>query len=200
MYLNLLFRALKADTQVKRVKAFVKRVIQIATFHQPSFICGVLFLLSELEGAIPSLHSLMDTPQETMDDEEEVFRDVPEEGEEKKEVEEREEKRVEYDGRKRDPSHANADRSCLWELVRLPQHTICLERNQLIDPAPVPILLSPLGRPVRFSSPRETENALETRPRHAHTHAFPRPLRVPQRERGAVAGPRLINHATACRG
>lgn len=130
MYLNLLFRALKADTQVKRVKAFVKRVIQIATFHQPSFICGVLFLLSELEGAIPSLHSLMDTPQETMDDEEEVFRDVPEEGGEAKEDEEKEGKRVEYDGRKRDPSHANADRSCLWELVRLPTNTQSIQKQR----------------------------------------------------------------------
>lgn len=130
MYLNLLFRALKADTQVKRVKAFVKRVIQIATFHQPSFICGVLFLLSELEGAIPSLHSLMDTPQETMDDEEEVFRDVPEEGEEVKEEEGKEGNRVEYDGRKRDPSHANADRSCLWELVGLPTNTQSIQKQR----------------------------------------------------------------------
>ncbi|KAI5853085.1 CBF/Mak21 family-domain-containing protein [Morchella snyderi] len=118
MYLNLLFKALKADTQIKRVRAFVKRLIQISTFHQPPFICGVLFLLSELETAIPSLHQLMDTAQETLEDEEEVFRDVPEEGEEKPTVEEKsEEKRVEYDGRKRDPSHANADRSCLWEIL-----------------------------------------------------------------------------------
>lgn len=130
MYLNLLFRALKVDTQVKRVKAFVKRVIQIATFHQPSFICGVLFLLSELESAIPSLHSLLDTPQETAEDEEEVFRDVPEEGEEKKDEEETEEKKVEYDGRKRDPSYASADRSCLWELVRLHHQ----KQNMLSDP------------------------------------------------------------------
>lgn len=161
MYLNLLFRALKADTQVKRVKAFVKRVIQIATFHQPSFICGVLFLLSELEGVIPSLHSLMDTPQETAEDEEEVFRDVPEEGEEKEE-EEKEKKTVEYDGRKRDPSHANADRSCLWELVR-PHHN--LERTQESNPptdlASVPILLPPLCRSIRLSPSRETGDALE---------------------------------------
>lgn len=121
MYLNLLFKALKADTQIKRIKAFVKRVIQISTFHQPPFICGVLFLLSELEGVIPSLHSLLDTPQETEEDEEEVFKDVTEEEEGEKGAPEQEEsvgvKRVEYDGRKRDPSHANADRSCLWELV-----------------------------------------------------------------------------------
>lgn len=128
MYLNLLFKALKGDTQVKRVKAFVKRIIQISTFHQPSFICGVLFLLSELEDAIPSLHSLVDTPQETEVDEEEVFKDVPEErGERGNAVEEQQGgKRVEYDGRKRDPSHSNADRSCLWELVylQLPQKYI----------------------------------------------------------------------------
>jgi ribosome biogenesis protein MAK21 len=119
MYLNLLFRALKVDINTKRVKAFVKRIVQIATFHQPPFICGVLYLLSELEAAVPSIRTMMNTPEELDEDEEEVFKDVPEEGEDEKE--QKKEKiltQVEYDGRKRDPLYANADRTCLWELVR----------------------------------------------------------------------------------
>ena len=121
MYLNLLFRALKADTKVKRVKTFVKRLVQVAaTFHQPPFICGVLYLLNELCDSVPSGRSLLEEPEQLEDDEEEVFKDVPEEGEERAEdtTKESSVKRVEYDGRRRDPLFTNADRTCLWELVR----------------------------------------------------------------------------------
>src|SRR5271170_6305235 len=59
LYLNLLFRALKSDVSIKRVKAFAKRMLQIVTLHQPPFICGVLYLLSELEVAFPGLKSLL---------------------------------------------------------------------------------------------------------------------------------------------
>jgi hypothetical protein len=45
LYLNLLFRALRSDLSVKRVKAFTKRMLQIVTLHQPPFICGVFYLL-----------------------------------------------------------------------------------------------------------------------------------------------------------
>lgn len=48
MYLNLLFKAIKADTSAKRVAAFVKRIIQILSIHQPPFVCGALFLLGEV--------------------------------------------------------------------------------------------------------------------------------------------------------
>ncbi|PUU76119.1 CBF/Mak21 family-domain-containing protein [Tuber borchii] len=122
MYLNLLFRALKADTQVKRTKAFVKRLVQVAaTFHQPPFICGVLYLLNELCDNVPSGRSLLEEPEQLEDDEEEVFKDVPEEGEERAEdtAKESSVKHVEYDGRRRDPLFTNADRTCLWELIPL---------------------------------------------------------------------------------
>src|SRR5882757_4346672 len=45
LYLNLLFRALRSDLNIKRVKAFVKRMLQVVTLHQPPFICGVLYLI-----------------------------------------------------------------------------------------------------------------------------------------------------------
>ena len=48
MYLNLLFKALKADTSIARVMAFVKRLLQMLGLHQPPFICGALYLLGEV--------------------------------------------------------------------------------------------------------------------------------------------------------
>ena len=51
MYLNLLFRALKTDSSVSRVMAFVKRLLQMLGLHQPPFVCGALYLLGEVNSA-----------------------------------------------------------------------------------------------------------------------------------------------------
>lgn len=136
LYLNLLFRALKSDVNVKRVKAFSKRLLQIIAMHQPSFACGTLYLLREMEGVFTSLRAFIDEPQEDESDEEEIFQDVQEDhgnsqspksgvnhivgGAEPKATRP---SRV-YDGRKRDPEYSNAERSCLWELVSLMVHTM----------------------------------------------------------------------------
>lgn len=48
LYLNLLFKALRADTNIGRVMAFVKRLLQVMMGHQPPFICGSLYLLGEV--------------------------------------------------------------------------------------------------------------------------------------------------------
>ncbi|EED24119.1 CCAAT-box-binding transcription factor [Talaromyces stipitatus ATCC 10500] len=127
LYLNLLYKALKNDSSIKRVKAFVKRLVQVLGLHQPSFICGVFFLIRELEKTYPSLSSLIDQPEEDESDEEEVFRDVPDEkdqqGETAKQAETTTKKVINgYDARKRDPQHSNADKSCLWELLPLLSH------------------------------------------------------------------------------
>ncbi|KAG1501400.1 hypothetical protein G6F47_004900 [Rhizopus delemar] len=115
MYLNLLYKAIRADTDMRRVMAYVKRMIQIASRHQPAFVCGIFFLLSQLMQAKPGLKVMLNTPEE--DDEEEHFVDEPEEGENKpvKKV-------LEYDGRKRDPRFSNAEKSCLWELIPFKTH------------------------------------------------------------------------------
>lgn len=125
LYLNLLYKSLKNDSSIKRVKAFVKRLVQILGLHQPSFICGVFFLIRELEKTYPGLLSLVDQPEEAESDEEEVFRDVPDEDDPREEAETNKQmgtkKKVNdgYDARKRDPQHSNAEKSCLWELVSL---------------------------------------------------------------------------------
>ena len=116
LYLNLLFRALRSDLNIKRVKAFAKRLLQIITLHQPPFICGVLYLIRELEGTFPGLKTLFTDPEFDDEEGEEVIRDVPEEGDDRAPVEKGKTSEY-YDGRKRDPEHSNADKSCLWEAV-----------------------------------------------------------------------------------
>lgn len=128
LYLNLLFRALKSDVSIKRIKAFSKRLLQVISMHQASFACGTLYLLRELEGVFASLRSLIDEPQQDDSDEEENFQDVPENADDNQnrfvDVNQTPggttpaSTRI-YDGRKRDPEYSNAERSCLWELVSL---------------------------------------------------------------------------------
>ncbi|GME60124.1 putative ccaat-box-binding transcription factor protein [Neofusicoccum parvum] len=125
MYLNLLYKSLKADVSIKRVKAFVKRLIQVITLHEPPFVCGVLYLIYELTKTFPSIKTMLETPELNDEDEEEHFADVPEEGETttaQKEISSKPSSQPHYDGRKRDPDHAHADLSCLWELTPFRLH------------------------------------------------------------------------------
>lgn len=122
LYLNLLFRAMKNDVDVRRVKAFVKRLIQVLGLHQPSFTCGILFLIAELQVTFPDLHTLLDEPEDNDDDGEEVYKDVREDEPEADPAPQdlpgpSKQQTAVYDGRKRSPEHSNAHRSCLWELV-----------------------------------------------------------------------------------
>lgn len=124
LYLNLLYKALKDDLNLKRVKAFVKRLLQILTLHQPSFVCGVFFLVQELEKTFPALRTMVDQAEADESDDEEIFRDVLDEDDAKgtaqaavDEATQEQKPTLSYDPRKRDPQHSNADNSCLWELV-----------------------------------------------------------------------------------
>jgi len=119
LYLNLLFRALKNDVDGRRVKAFVKRMLQIVNLHQPSFTCGILFLIAELENTFPDLKTLINEPEDADDDE---AADGPDTtghaGMNGSAGQPRATHRsTRYDGRKRDPEYSNAQQSCLWELV-----------------------------------------------------------------------------------
>lgn len=114
LYLNLLFRSLKNDVDVRRVKAFVKRMLQVCYLHEPPFVCGILFLVARLEDTFPDLKTLLNEPEED-GDEEEVYRDAPADAsEERSDPPQR--KNV-YDGRKGDPRWSNAQQSCLWEVL-----------------------------------------------------------------------------------
>ncbi|KYK55957.1 CCAAT-box-binding transcription factor [Drechmeria coniospora] len=104
LYLNLLLRSLKSDVDVRRVKAFAKRMLQIAGLHQPPFICGLLYVISQLQRTFPDLSNLVEDPETSVFDDE-TSKNQPT-----------------YDGRKRDPEHSNAQRSCLWEMVPVQTH------------------------------------------------------------------------------
>ncbi|CZT05077.1 related to MAK21-protein required for 60S ribosomal subunit biogenesis [Rhynchosporium agropyri] len=142
LYLNLLFRALRTDLNIKRVKAFVKRMLQIVTLHQPPFICGILFLIRELEATFPGLKSLLSDPEER-EDADEVFHDAPEGDVELgiKDCKTQSTPSVLYDGRKRDPEHSSADKSCLWELVPFMMHfhpSVSLFASRLLNDEKMP--------------------------------------------------------------
>lgn len=121
LYLNLLHRALKADLNVKRVKAFIKRLFQVLSLHDASFIVGAFFLLQDLEKTLPSLAGLVDQAEDH-DDDEEIFRDVEEDGTKPQTVHEPNVQATLYDGHKRAPEYANADNSSVWELLPFLAH------------------------------------------------------------------------------
>ncbi|XP_063079230.1 CCAAT/enhancer-binding protein zeta isoform X2 [Engraulis encrasicolus] len=72
MFLNLLYKSLKADIVLRRVKAFVKRLLQVSCEQNPTFACGALYLLSEIMKAKPGLQLLL----QEGDDDEEKFQDL----------------------------------------------------------------------------------------------------------------------------
>lgn len=130
MYLNLLFKALKHDTSLPRVMAFVKRLLQMLTLHQPPFICGALYLLGELFNTTPGLRRMLIEPE---DDGEEHFVDA--DGDKKTDTETKQSSGPVYDGKKREPQYAHADTSCLWELLPFTTHfhpSVALQANQLL--------------------------------------------------------------------
>ncbi|KAJ5370491.1 Ribosome biogenesis protein NOC1 [Penicillium cataractarum] len=139
LYLNLLFKALKNDLNVRRVKAFVKRIVQVLGMHQPAFICGVFYLVRELEKTFTGLQSLFDQPEDNESDGEEVFRDVPDEDDEEPApapVETKPKQNNGYDPRKRDPEHSNADKTCLWELLPYVSHfhpSVSVNASRLLE-------------------------------------------------------------------
>lgn len=59
MFLNLLYKSLKADIILRRIKAFVKRLLQVSCEQSPAFACGALFLVSEVMKAKPGLKLLL---------------------------------------------------------------------------------------------------------------------------------------------
>ncbi|XP_075391429.1 CCAAT/enhancer-binding protein zeta isoform X2 [Tenrec ecaudatus] len=74
MFLNLVYKSLKADIVLRRVKAFLKRLLQVTCEQMPPFICGALYLVSEILKAKPTLRSQLDDHPES--DGEENFVDI----------------------------------------------------------------------------------------------------------------------------
>lgn len=153
MYLNLLYKSLKDDISARRVKAFVKRLLQIISLHEPSFACAILYLVGALQSSFPSLKTMLATPEALDEDEEEVFADVPDEGDAPAALPPPAKTNPShhsstYDGRKRDPEHSNADRTCLWELTPWQTHyhpSASLFALRLLDSGPQPPKPDPIS-------------------------------------------------------
>lgn len=98
LFLNLIFRAIKADTSPARTGAMMKRLLQLTTVMTPAFTCAVLFLLSEVLKLKPQLRTLFDQPEagSAGQQSEEQFHDAAEvEKEDKDENEEEDSEDVE---------------------------------------------------------------------------------------------------------
>ncbi|KAH8645483.1 CBF/Mak21 family-domain-containing protein [Xylariales sp. PMI_506] len=120
LYLNLLYRSLKSDVDVRRVKAFVKRMLQILNLHQPSFVCGIIYLIMELHSTFPDISTLLNEAEENDDEDDNVNQVEGTDGLDAPEGPPTSTSK--YDGRKRVPEYSNAHRSCLWELVPFLRH------------------------------------------------------------------------------
>ncbi|XP_019763522.2 CCAAT/enhancer-binding protein zeta [Dendroctonus ponderosae] len=84
MLLSLLYKSLMKDTQVERIKMFVKRLLQICLFVQPSFSCGILYLITQLFSKRTNLQALTLKELELPDldrfgDDEEKYYDIKDE-------------------------------------------------------------------------------------------------------------------------
>ncbi|KAJ3197293.1 hypothetical protein HK101_004774 [Irineochytrium annulatum] len=134
LYLNLLHRAMKVDARVRRVKAFVKRLVQVCGGASPPFICASFYLIGRVAGVHGSVWALMNQPEEN--EGEEKYVDADEDGE-GKEIDAKGAARAEtYDWKKRDPSYTNAEKSCLWELCQFSHHyhpTVTLYASTLLS-------------------------------------------------------------------
>ncbi|XP_077408281.1 CCAAT/enhancer-binding protein zeta [Vanacampus margaritifer] len=150
MFLNLLYKSLKADTVPRRIKAFIKRLLQVSAEQGANFACGALFLVSEVMRAKPELKTMLKED----DDGEEAFKDLPEEKDEDDDDEEEHftdadkmevaatsmqgskpaaswvhhqnlqaDKQIgKYDPESRNPLFCGAAHTTLWELHRLLLH------------------------------------------------------------------------------
>ncbi|KAI9694311.1 MAG: hypothetical protein M1820_009035 [Bogoriella megaspora] len=137
LYLNLLYKSLKADVSIKRVKAFVKRLLQVLALHEPPFVCGVLFLISELEVTFPSIRSMFDQPEENDHGDDVPNGNAPASNDRN----DTHDLAARYDPRKRDPEHSNATSSCLWEVIPFLTHyhpSISLFASNLLSALPPP--------------------------------------------------------------
>eukprot|EP00794_Sanderia_malayensis_P020332 gene20332-22332_t len=146
MFLNIIYKSIKADPSMNRIKAFIKRLMQMAAHEESAFICGLLYLISEILKARPGARSLTMQPEEG--DDEERFKDVEENSftapnepaadEKQQEIDPNEAetenlktgwtfrnselKNTNYGISNRNPLYCGAQFSCAWEIHPLLRH------------------------------------------------------------------------------
>lgn len=152
IYLNLLFKSLKSDSDKKRILAFAKRICQVCLcWLNVGAISGMLFLLLRLYKYVPELRNLLyNTPSDealmakVQDEEDEILVDQEPDREDtinSKKIVDSSKSKEHYDPRKRDPRFANAEKSSLWEIEYFIRHfhpTVDLYADALLDGKRVP--------------------------------------------------------------
>lgn len=78
-FLNLIFKAMVLDDSLKRIKAFIKRLLQTSQYLSSHMVCGILYLISEVVEEKPELKTMIQTLHNSRDDDDdglEVFSDA----------------------------------------------------------------------------------------------------------------------------
>lgn len=118
-FLNLLFRAIKKDYAKARIKAFVKRLLQICCYQSSPFVCGALCLLSELYREKPDLLNLKNLSENFDNDDDEHFKDIDPDSDKNSDNED--EKRIQIETEKQKIYNSDSEKesefqNCLTEL------------------------------------------------------------------------------------
>ncbi|KAJ2330739.1 RNA-binding ribosome biosynthesis protein mak21, partial [Coemansia sp. RSA 2681] len=136
MYLNVLYRALKADSNMPRVMAFIKRVMQVCLYNQAEFVSGALFLVSQILSLNPQIYTMLTQPEDNDDDDDAVPAANATDSK-------AESASTKYDAQKRDPRYAHAEASCMWETTLLMRHfhpSVTHSIKQIFDGEQVPAI------------------------------------------------------------
>ncbi|PWA01984.1 hypothetical protein BB558_001882 [Smittium angustum] len=123
LYLNLIFKSLNVDKNIERIQAFVKRMLQISMHHSIPFVCGILYIISDLANTKPKIRALWKTapPLDNVDLESSLDKKGDEESNTEKVVATLGLDNG-YDPNKREPMYAKAEKSRCWELTLLLKH------------------------------------------------------------------------------
>lgn len=86
MFLSLLYKAVGTDVSPRRVAAFIKRLLQVATEAPANFACGCLMLASQVMKAKPGMWNAVLQPEDKEDDAVETLQDAVDPGNSRKAV------------------------------------------------------------------------------------------------------------------
>jgi ribosome biogenesis protein MAK21 len=190
-----MFKAMRSDSSVARVMAFVRRLLQMSLFNESNYTCASLLVINELLRSRQEIRYSVFTQvakktvsiKETKDSDsdEEVFQDVDRIEDENKHAENAVNKAITkkmkiepYDALKREPQFAHAEGAPIWELVQLARHahpTVALWssellKGELVEYAGDPLLdfgLSNFLDRISFKSPKTEEKVTQHRQRMA---------------------------------
>ena len=160
LFLNVLYGGIKHDKSIVRVRAFVKRLLQVALHERSNFVCAALVVVSETMRLHEQVRDCIRVPEVPEEDDiraAEAVRTSEHAGERARQLAQLKAmkglegddddaggkkqggpistRRV-YNPLKENPLRSNADNSCAWELLLLAEHnhpTVSLFAKQLLE-------------------------------------------------------------------